>query len=60
MSSLIPKRPKLLDIRVRKKNFNLSSKQEKTPIIEAKAASMSYSSNSKPNKSNNQNNKSWA
>ncbi|CAG8799618.1 3309_t:CDS:1, partial [Cetraspora pellucida] len=53
MSSLIPKRPKLLDTRAKKKDFDLSSEQEKTPIVEAETANMPYLPNNKPSKSNN-------
>ncbi|CAG8543053.1 2060_t:CDS:2 [Cetraspora pellucida] len=59
MSSLIPKKPKFLNTRARKKDFDLSSEQEKTPIVEAETANTSYLPNSKPNKSNNQGDKNW-
>ncbi|CAG8827072.1 15893_t:CDS:1, partial [Cetraspora pellucida] len=60
ISSLIPKRPKLLNTRTKKRNFDLSSEQEKTPIIEAETANMPYLPNSKPSKSNNQDDENWA
>ncbi|CAG8481389.1 10704_t:CDS:2 [Cetraspora pellucida] len=60
MSSLIPKRPKLLNTRAKKKDFDLSSKQEKTSIIEAETANIPYLPNSKPSKNNNQGDKNWA
>ncbi|CAG8784055.1 14522_t:CDS:2 [Cetraspora pellucida] len=60
MSSLILKRPKLLDTRAKKKNFDLSSEQEKTPIIKAETANMPYLPNSKLSKSNNQSDENWA
>ncbi|CAG8738347.1 14800_t:CDS:1, partial [Cetraspora pellucida] len=59
MSSLIPKRPKLLDTRAKKKNFDLSSEQEKTPIIEVETANTPYLPNSKPSKNNNQGDENW-
>ncbi|CAG8732502.1 1980_t:CDS:2 [Cetraspora pellucida] len=45
MSSLIPKRLKLFDTRARKKDFDLSSEQEKTPIVEAETANITYLQN---------------
>ncbi|CAG8525945.1 13668_t:CDS:2, partial [Cetraspora pellucida] len=60
MSSLIPKRPKLLDTRTRKKDFDLSSEKEKTHVLEAEVESESYSVKDEPSKSNNKNVKSGA
>ncbi|CAG8492438.1 3653_t:CDS:2, partial [Cetraspora pellucida] len=51
---------KLLDTRAKKKDFDLSSEQEKTPIVKAETVNMPYLPNSKPNKSNNKSDKNWA
>ncbi|CAG8824149.1 1943_t:CDS:2, partial [Cetraspora pellucida] len=40
-------------------DFDLSSEQEKTPIIEAETANTPYLPNSKPSKNNNQDNENW-
>ncbi|CAG8653735.1 13189_t:CDS:2, partial [Cetraspora pellucida] len=42
MSSLISKKPKLHDTRAKKKDFDLSSEQKKTPIVEAETANTLY------------------
>ena len=60
MSSLIPKQPKLLNTRTRKKDFDLSSEKEKTSVLDAKVVNLFHSSKSKPSNSNDKNENSWA